>query len=157
MRDVAIVGVSMLKFGRYPEKSVPELGSQATLLALKDGGVTMKDIEIMVCGNLYQSNATVGQRILKEIGQTGIPVINVSNACATGSTAFREAYFSVASGAAAWITARISCSFCWMCSGNCAMYSSIVAGCPCFASTPYLPQTFELCLRKQGFRHCCLV
>ncbi|MEX1255972.1 MAG: thiolase family protein [Dehalococcoidia bacterium] len=99
MRDVAIVGVSMLKFGRYPEKSVPDLGAQATLLALKDGGVTMKDIEIMVCGNLYQSNATVGQRILKEIGQTGIPVINVSNACATGSTAFREAYYSVASGA----------------------------------------------------------
>src|SRR3990172_10100500 len=41
----------------------------------------------------------IGQRILKEIGQTGIPVVNVANACATGSTAFREAYLSVASGA----------------------------------------------------------
>jgi acetyl-CoA acetyltransferase len=89
----------MLKFGRYPEKSVPDLGAQAALLALKDAGMTMKDVEILVCGNLYQSNATVGQRILKEIGQTGIPVINVSNACATGSTAFRETYYSIASGA----------------------------------------------------------
>ena len=86
MRDVAIVGVSMLKFGRYPDKQVPELGAQAVLLALNDAGITLKDVEIMVSGNLYQSNATVGQRILKEIGQTGIPVVNVANACATGST-----------------------------------------------------------------------
>jgi acetyl-CoA acetyltransferase len=40
----------------------------------------------------------VGQRILQQIGQTGMPVINVANACATGSTAFREAYLGVASG-----------------------------------------------------------
>jgi acetyl-CoA acyltransferase len=99
MRDVAIVGVSMLKFGRYPDKQVPELGAQAVLLALNDAGISLKEIDIMVSGNLYQSNATVGQRILKEIGQTGIPVVNVANACATGSTAFREAYMSVASGA----------------------------------------------------------
>ncbi|MGB2694716.1 MAG: thiolase family protein [Dehalococcoidia bacterium] len=99
MRDVAIVGVAMLKFGRYPDKNVEELGAQACLLALKDAGMSLKDIELMVSGNLYQSNATVGQRILKQIGQTGIPVINVANACATGSTAFREAYMSVASGA----------------------------------------------------------
>lgn len=99
MRDVAIVGVAMLKFGRYPEKTVEELGAQACLLALKDAGMSMKDIQILVSGNLYQANATVGQRILKQIGQTGIPVINVANACATGSTAFREAYMAVASGA----------------------------------------------------------
>src|SRR5258708_8390771 len=53
---------------------------------------------MFACGNLYPSNAMVGQRILQQIGQTGIPVINVSNACATGSTAFREADMSVASG-----------------------------------------------------------
>ena len=99
MRDVVIVGVAMLKFGRYPEKQVPELGAQAALLALKDAGITMKEIEMLACGNLYQSNATVGQRIMKEIGQTGIPVINVANACATGSTAFREAHMAVAAGA----------------------------------------------------------
>ena len=99
MRDVAIIGVGMIKFGRYPEKTVPELAAQAALLALKDAGADMKDIELMASGNLYQSNAMVGQRILQIIGQTGIPIINVANACATGSTAFREAYYSVASGA----------------------------------------------------------
>ena len=99
MRDVAIIGVGMIKFGRYPEKTVPELAAQAALLALKDAGVEMKDVELVASGNLYQSNAMVGQRILQIIGQTGIPVVNVANACATGSTAFREAYCAVASGA----------------------------------------------------------
>src|SRR5260370_14871161 len=98
MRNVYVLGTGMIKFGRYPEKTVPELGGQAAILALKDAGIAIKDVEMFACGNLYQSNAMVGQRILQQIGQTGIPVINVSNACATGSTAFREAYMSVASG-----------------------------------------------------------
>jgi acetyl-CoA acetyltransferase len=98
MRNVYVLGTGMLKFGRYPDKTVPELGGEAAMIALKDAGVAMKDVEFFACGNLYQSNAMVGQRILQQIGQTGIPVINVANACATGSTAFREAYLSVASG-----------------------------------------------------------
>ena len=98
MRNVYVLGTGMIKFGRYPEKTVPELGGEAALIAMKDGGVSIKDIEMFACGNLYQANAMVGQRILQQIGQTGIPVINVSNACATGSTAFREAYMACASG-----------------------------------------------------------
>jgi len=98
MRNVYVLGTGMIKFGRYPEKTVPELGGEAALLAFKDAGIGIKDVEMFACGNLYQSNAMVGQRILQQIGQTGIPVINVSNACATGSTAFREAYMAVASG-----------------------------------------------------------
>jgi acetyl-CoA acetyltransferase len=99
MRDVAVVGANMLKFGRYPDKDVVRLASEALLGALKDAGITIQDVEILVSGNLYQSNAMIGQRIMKEVGATGIPVINVANACATGSTAFREAYYAIASGA----------------------------------------------------------
>src|ERR1700693_1412857 len=98
MRNVYVLGTGMIKFGRYPEKTVPELGGAAALLALKDAGVAIKDVEMFACGNLYQSNAMVGQRILQQIGQTGIPVINVSNACATGSPAVREGGMSGASG-----------------------------------------------------------
>jgi acetyl-CoA acyltransferase len=98
MRNVYVLGTGMVKFGRYPEKTVPELGGEAALIALKDAGITIKDVEMLANGNLYQSNAMVGQRTLQQIGQTGIPVINVANACATGSTAFREAYLAVASG-----------------------------------------------------------
>src|SRR5580693_8506973 len=98
MRNVYVLGTGMIKFGRYPDKSVPELGADAALLALKDAGVSIQDVELFASGNLFQANAMIGQRILQQIGQTGIPVINVSNACATGSTAFREAYMAVASG-----------------------------------------------------------
>ncbi len=98
MRNVYVLGTGMIKFGRYPERTVPQLGAEAAIIALKDAGVSIKDIEIFVSGNLFQANAMVGQRILQQIGQTGIPVINVTNACATGSTAVREAYMSVASG-----------------------------------------------------------
>jgi acetyl-CoA acyltransferase len=98
MRDVYVLGIGMIKFGRYPEKGVHELAAEAALLALKDAGMTVHDIQLLASGNLFQAMAMVGQRILQQIGQTGIPVINVSNACATGSTAVREAYFAVGSG-----------------------------------------------------------
>jgi acetyl-CoA acyltransferase len=98
MRNVYILGTGMIKFGRYPEKTVPELGAEAALIALKDAGIDIKDVELFASGNLYQANAMIGQRILQQIGQTGVPVINVSNACATGSTAFREAFMAVTSG-----------------------------------------------------------
>ncbi|MFZ0888123.1 MAG: thiolase family protein [Candidatus Binataceae bacterium] len=98
MRNVYVLGTGMIKFGRYPEKTVPELGGEAALIALKDAGIGIKDVGFFACGNLMQANAMVGQRILQQIGQTGIPVINVSNACATGSTAFREAFMAVTSG-----------------------------------------------------------
>ena len=78
MRNVYVLGTGMMKFGRYPEKTVPELGGDAALIALKDAGIKIQDVEMFACGNLYQSNAMVGQRILQQIGQTGIPVINVS-------------------------------------------------------------------------------
>src|SRR5688572_16605876 len=98
MREVAIVGVSMIKFGRYPDRDVAQLAAQSGLEALSDAGMEMKSIEALYSGNLYQTSGS-GQRILQQMGQTGIPVVNVANACATGSTAFREAYFAVASGA----------------------------------------------------------
>jgi acetyl-CoA acetyltransferase len=87
-----------MKLGRYPEKFVDELGAEAVLLACKDAGIGFKEIQLLASGNLYQANGMVGQRILQQIGQTGIPVLNVANACATGSTAVREAYIAVASG-----------------------------------------------------------
>ena len=55
-------------------------------------------MQALYCGNLGQANAMVGQRILQEIGQTGIPVVNCANACATGATAFREAWMSIKAG-----------------------------------------------------------
>jgi acetyl-CoA acetyltransferase len=96
--EVFVAGVGMLKFGRYPDRDVAQLGGEAALQALDDAGLGIRDVQMMAAGCLFQANAMVGQRILQQIGQTGIPVINVSNACATGSTAFREAWLSIAAG-----------------------------------------------------------
>ncbi len=98
MSDVYIVGIDMIKFGRFPEKTVPQLGATAALMALDDAGLTIHDMQALYCGNLGQANAMVGQRILQEIGQTGIGVVNCANACATGATAFREAWMSIKAG-----------------------------------------------------------
>src|SRR3990172_1520381 len=97
--NVYVLGTGMIKFGRYPEKSVPQLGAEAALLALDDCGLTIHDMQALFSGNLLQAGAMVGQRILQEIGQTGIPVVNCSNACATGATAFREAWMAIRAGA----------------------------------------------------------
>src|SRR5215813_4629424 len=77
---------------------MPALGAQAALLALDDAGLRIQDMQALYCGNLLQASAMVGQRILQEIGQTGIPVTNSSNACATGATAFREGWTAIKAG-----------------------------------------------------------
>ena len=98
MSDVYVMGIDMIKFGRFPDRTVPQLGATAALMALDDAGLTIQDMQALYCGNLGQASAMVGQRILQEIGQTGIGVVNCANACATGATAFREAWMSIKAG-----------------------------------------------------------
>ena len=96
--DIWILGIHMTKFGKHPDKDTVDLASEAALAALKDGGVTMKDMGVLAAGCLMASNAGIGQQLQKQIGQTGIPVYNVANACATGATALRTAIMAVKSG-----------------------------------------------------------
>ena len=98
MSDVYVMGVDMIKFGRFPDRSVPNIGAEAALMALDDASLGIQDMQALYCGNLGQASGMVGQRILQEIGQTGMPVVNVANACATGATAFREAWMSIKAG-----------------------------------------------------------
>jgi acetyl-CoA acyltransferase len=93
--DIYILGIHMTKFGKHPDKETVDLASAAALGALRDGGVTMKDVGILAAGNLMGGAAPIGQILQKQIGQTGIPVYNVSNACATGATALRTAIMAV--------------------------------------------------------------
>ena len=94
-----IIGVAMTKFMRYKDKDLIDLGSEAALAALGDAGLTIFDADILAAGCLYDTNG-IGQRIQKQIGQTGIPVYNVTNACATGATAFRVAAMAIKAGEA---------------------------------------------------------
>src|SRR3954454_10820404 len=96
--DVWILGISMTKFGKHKDKDTIDLASEAALSALADAGVGMKDIGVLAAGNLMAAGAGIGQQLQKQIGQTGIPVFNVANACATGATALRVATMAIRAG-----------------------------------------------------------
>ncbi|MGA1346226.1 MAG: thiolase family protein [Ilumatobacteraceae bacterium] len=90
-------GIHMTKFGKHPDLDVVDLGAQAIMGALADAGVTMREIGILAAGNLLGSGS-IAQQLQKQVGQTGIPAYNVSNACATGATALRTAIMAVKAG-----------------------------------------------------------
>jgi acetyl-CoA acetyltransferase len=98
--NVWILGAHMTKFGRYPDEDLIDLASDAAMTALRDGGVTIHDMDILAAGSLFNAMAGVGQQLQKQIGQTGIPVFNVANACATGATAVRTVYMAIKAGEA---------------------------------------------------------
>ena len=74
-----------------------QLGREAVLAALKDAGVSPKNIQVAYTSRLYDAWVT-GQRILKEVGISSIEMINVENACAGGATAFRGVWKEIANG-----------------------------------------------------------
>ena len=96
--NVWILGIHMTKFGKHTEMDTVDLATEAARGALSDAGVGMKDMGILAAGNLMAANAGIGQQLQKQIGQTGIPVYNVANACATGATALRTAVMAVKAG-----------------------------------------------------------
>lgn len=102
MRDVYIVGVGMTPFGKHLERSLRDLGFEACLNALQDAGCTPDTIESGYCGNALaptlQGETGVGQNVLWEVGINRIPIVNIENACASGSSAFREGWMAVAGG-----------------------------------------------------------
>ena len=97
---VWILGVHMTKFGKHPDEDLVDLASEAALGALADAGVTIGEIEVLAAGNVTGGPAGIGQQLQKQIGQTGIPVYNVTNACATGATAMRTAIMAIKAGEA---------------------------------------------------------
>ena len=96
--DVWILGISMTKFGKHPDEDNFDLAAQAAFGALADAGIGMRDVGVLAAGCLTGGNSAFGQQLQKQIGQTGIPVYNVANACATGATALRVAIMAVKAG-----------------------------------------------------------
>jgi len=98
-RKVFIVGVGMTKFYKPGghDFSYIELGSLALRRALNDSSVNYSEIDNAFVGYVYNESCA-GQRVLYELGMTGIPVVNLSNNCATGSSALNMAVNSVKAG-----------------------------------------------------------
>jgi acetyl-CoA acetyltransferase len=88
-RKVFVVGVGMTKFekpGAREGWDYPEMAKEAGTKALDDAGIAYDEVE-QVCAGYVFGDSTCGQRAAYELGLTGVPVYNVNNNCATGSTA----------------------------------------------------------------------
>jgi acetyl-CoA acyltransferase len=95
--SVWVLGASMTKIGRYPDKDVVDLAAEATFNALDDAGVSIFDMQVLAAGSMFNMGG-IGQQVAKQVGQTGIPIYNVVNACATGATAVRTALLEIQAG-----------------------------------------------------------
>ena len=97
-REVMVVGVGLHPFGRFPEKDLSTLAVEAVLPALQDAGVRWKDIPVAYFGHVYYQGMSIGETTLSKLGLTGVPIVNVENACSSGSTAFWQAYWGITTG-----------------------------------------------------------
>jgi acetyl-CoA acetyltransferase len=99
---VFVVGVGMTDFVKpsaRPDWDYPQMVREAGSQALADAGLPYERIEHVAAGWCF-GDTTAGQRAVYELGLTGVPVINVNNACATGSTALLVARNAIAAGMA---------------------------------------------------------
>jgi acetyl-CoA acetyltransferase len=104
MTEIFIAGTGMTPFGPQPQKSVKDLTREAVQEALADAGASMDDVGMAFFGSVTQGalegQTTVpGQIALRSMGFQRIPMVNVENACATGSTALHLAAAYLRSGA----------------------------------------------------------
>lgn len=100
MRGVYIIGVGMTRLGKFPEIPMTKLALKAFLDAIKDSRINPREIEAAFVGHVRQAGqgAMIGQRIMREVGVTGIPILNVENICSSGSSAIWCAFNFISSG-----------------------------------------------------------
>ncbi|MCX5824416.1 MAG: lipid-transfer protein [Deltaproteobacteria bacterium] len=98
---MAIIGIGLHPWGKFPQKTFIDLGVEAVSKALVDAQIQWKEIET-ICSGIYiwggNAGHLSGQYLASVFGETGIPIVNVYNACATGASAMRMATMSIASG-----------------------------------------------------------
>ena len=100
MRDVAVIGVGMNRWGELWEKSHRQIWTEAALEAIADAGVDHVDALYVGCmsGGLFVGQEHLGALLADQLGMGPIPGTRVESACASGGLAFRQAYLAVASG-----------------------------------------------------------
>lgn len=94
---VYVIGASMIRMGKYPNASYAGLAAPPLKAALNGAGVDYARIGAVFVGTSFGGMMT-GQRILKELGIGGIPVVNIDNACSGGATAVHQAWQAVREG-----------------------------------------------------------
>lgn len=95
---VTVAGVATTAFGR-PDRAAEELAAEAALAAVADAGLRHEDVDALVVGSAF-STAALGQRMLRHVPWGGRRIVNVENACASGTSALAEAVALVRAGLA---------------------------------------------------------
>lgn len=95
--EVVVLGVGMHKFGRFPEKTVKDMGREAALMALDDAGVDFRDVQAGFCSHVHQGMGT-GLNVFGELGMTGIPVTNIEVGCSAGTRCVVHAAQAISTG-----------------------------------------------------------
>jgi acetyl-CoA acetyltransferase len=108
--EVNVAGVGMHPFGKFLDSSLKDMARTAVVRALDDAGRGVKDVDAVYSSNgmagLLQGQEMIrGQSVLREVGVEGMPIVNVENACAGGSTAFAEAVNAIRAGSARTVLA----------------------------------------------------
>jgi benzoylsuccinyl-CoA thiolase BbsB subunit len=97
MRDVFIIGTGMVPFGRYPDLLLEDFAKEAVTEAVGDAGLGVERFDVAVFSH-SNGGRVAGQRVLRELSLTGMPILNVENACAGGGTSLHVGWMAVASG-----------------------------------------------------------
>ncbi|OGD22041.1 MAG: acetyl-CoA acetyltransferase [Candidatus Aminicenantes bacterium RBG_16_63_16] len=102
MRDVAVIGVGMIKWGELWEKSLRDMIVEAGLLALDDAGIDRVDSIVVGCmsSGLFNGQEHIDSLVADYLGQVPVPAARVESACASGGLALRTGFAQVASGLA---------------------------------------------------------
>jgi acetyl-CoA C-acetyltransferase len=100
MRDVAIIGVGMTKWGELWEKSLRTIFTETALLAIEDAGVDKIDSMVVGCmsSGLFVGQEHLASLLADELGRTPVPAARVESACSSGGLALRQGFIEVASG-----------------------------------------------------------
>jgi acetyl-CoA acyltransferase len=101
--NVYILGTGMIRFNKYPEKTIKDMTAEAMAELFRDVAVDKKDIQAAWFSNagwgIYDGQHCIrGQVALAPLGIQGLPITNVENACAGGATALHSAWMAVKAG-----------------------------------------------------------
>lgn len=101
--DAVIAGVGMTRFAKHPDRGLKELSAEAVSEAVEGSGIGLEDLQAAFVGNcaagLVTGQESVrGQVVLHPLEVGRIPIVNVENACASGSTALHQACVAVTAG-----------------------------------------------------------
>lgn len=100
LEGVSVLGTGMTRFADHRERTLLELATEAGLAALDDAGIELREVGEAYVGSML-APPMFGVRVMKQLGLTGLAVVTVENASATGLVALREAARAVASGSCA--------------------------------------------------------